>query len=51
MNPPLPVFPTLLLEATSSRQKYETTLGKTVAPLAPGVACPRTCLLYTSSCV
>ena len=31
----------IVLEATSSRQKYENTLGKTVAPLAPGVACPR----------
>ncbi|MFP3757750.1 TonB-dependent receptor plug domain-containing protein, partial [Cupriavidus sp. SIMBA_020] len=32
----------IVLEATSSRQKYENTLGKTVAPLPPGQACART---------
>lgn len=29
----------IIVEATSSRQKGEETLGKTVEPLAPGVAC------------
>ncbi|WAI80889.1 MULTISPECIES: ligand-gated channel protein [Achromobacter] len=32
----------IVLEATTMRQKMQETLGKTVAPLAPGVACPRT---------
>lgn len=32
----------VVLELTSARQKHESTLGKTVAPLAPGVACGRT---------
>ncbi|MGE8620573.1 MAG: TonB-dependent receptor domain-containing protein, partial [Achromobacter spanius] len=32
----------IVLEATTMRQKTQETLGKTVAPLAPGVACPRT---------
>ncbi|CAB3879995.1 ligand-gated channel protein [Achromobacter piechaudii] len=32
----------IVLEATAMRQKIQETLGKTVAPLAPGVACART---------
>ena len=32
----------IVLEATTARQKIQNTLGKTVAPLAPGERCPRT---------
>lgn len=32
----------IVLEATTMRQKIQETLGKTVAPLAPGEACART---------
>ncbi len=32
----------IVLEATTARQKYESTLGKTVAPLPEGEACGRT---------
>ena len=32
----------IVLEATTMRQKFQDTLGKTVEPLPPGTACPRT---------
>jgi len=32
----------IVLEATTMRQKFADTLGKTVEPLPPGTACPRT---------
>ncbi|WP_313697202.1 ligand-gated channel protein [Achromobacter sp.] len=32
----------IVLEATTMRQKFADTLGKSVAPLPPGTACPRT---------